>query len=104
MVAHTDSSAYAESMVSSARTVADHDPETLPTCEGFAWTASLNDDERREMQHDFALAVEAAVKTDDWSSLRQLDYEWRATADALRDPALTDRLLVPRDPQLEVSL
>jgi len=37
-----------------------------------------------------------------WSG--NVTFEWRATADALRNPALTARLLEPRDAHLEVSL
>jgi len=104
MISRRDNSAPSEDAVSYARTVADHDPATLPACEGFAWTASLSHEERREMRHDYAQAIEAAVKIADWSLVWQRDYEWRATAAALRDPALTARLLEPRDAHLEVSL
>ncbi len=75
MISRRGNGAPSEDAVSSyARTVADHDPATLPACEGFAWTGSLSHEERREMRHDYAQAIEAAVKIADWSLVWQRDF------------------------------
>jgi hypothetical protein len=80
------------------------DPALLPSFTEFGWTASLEADERKLMQHEFAQAVAAALQSGDWTAILHLEYDWRATAEVASDPALMARLLAPRDPTQEVPL
>jgi hypothetical protein len=68
------------------------DPARLPSFEEFGWTASLETDERQLMQQEYARAVADALQSGDWMPILHLDYDWRATAEVARDPALVAEL------------
>jgi len=71
---------------------------------GLSWAAPLEADERHEMKQELATGLVAAMITGDWSDYDEALGAWRATAEVLRDPDLTARLLAEDDPTLEVPL
>ena len=56
------------------------------------------------MKQELATALVSALISGDWSPYDDALYAWQATADVLRDPALTARLLDEGDPAQDVPL
>ena len=71
---------------------------------GLSWAAPLEADERHEMKQELATGLVGAMITGDWSGYDEALDAWRATAEVLRDPDLTARLLMEDDPKREVPL
>ncbi len=73
--------------------------EQFPSLAGFAWTASLPLNDRQKMRDDLVLGLRQAIERGAsesetrWHPYDQTVYEWKATAEVLVDPELTQRLL-----------
>jgi hypothetical protein len=68
--------------------VANHDPATLPSLAGFAWTAPLTEQQRQEMQEEARAALEDALEEDELSfTLAEvLAADWRVAEKLMRRP------------------
>jgi hypothetical protein len=84
--------------------------EHFPNLPGFAWTASLPAPERLKMRDELVLGLRLAVEEstpdaeDRWRPYDQAVYEWKATAEVMADPDLTQRLLEDWSEEDEVTL
>ena|SRR6185437_5761505 len=70
----------------------------------LAWAAPLNGEELADMARELGAALLGAMLTGEWDEYDEALHGWRLTADIIRDPELTTRLLTERDVDLEVPL
>jgi hypothetical protein len=70
----------------------------------LAWAEPLDADEREEMRRELGAALVTAMLTGQWAAYDEALDAWRATAEVLRDPELTARLMAEGDPSEEVPL
>lgn len=64
----------------------------------FPWTEQLNDGEKLEFHNELLAAIMDAISTNDWLPMEHLIEDWKATAQAISNSALTKSLLAKEDP------
>jgi hypothetical protein len=79
-------------------------PSAFPQLPGFAWTASLDLDDRAEMARSLREALRRALETESWDEYDLAWHGWRESARVLDEPDLVARLLSPIDPEQAVAL
>ena len=66
--------------------------------EVFPWTEQLNAKEKLEFYNELVDTIINASSTGDWLPMEHLIEDWKATAQAIGNPALTKALLAKEDP------
>ena len=69
----------------------------------FPWTEQLNYEEKLEFHNELLATIVDAISTNDWLPLEHLIEDWKATAQAIGNPALAKSLLAKEDPSKYVK-
>ena len=69
----------------------------------FPWTEQLNDEEKLEFHNELLATYMDAISTNNWLPLEHLIEDWKATAQAISNPALAKSLLAKEDPSKYVK-
>ena len=82
----------------------DVSPLDYPKLSGFAWTASLDLDDRAAMAASLREALGRAIETEAWNDYDLAWYGWRESARVMDDTELMSCLLDSLDPAASVPL